>query len=558
MTMAGTTSKRQFIFGALEKAAGTRTGVATLVALYVVSAVLQGVAFVAAIPLVRQLFGGPDAGAGAWAAFGGCVVLAFAAHVIGMVRSARISVYAICDRLLRRIGEKITRIALGWFDASSSAKVSKAMAEDVQTLSHLGPIVLPGLVNGVVTPLTVAVAALFIEPLVGIALFIVIPVGVGCIAWSMRVLERIYALEKQADLRMYGAVLEAAALQPLLRASGRAGMKWDHLAAAVAEDGEAELARMRAEGRPNLVFQIGTQLCFAVALAATAMAAAAGRIDAATFAMLCLLAVRCVEPLTLAVQYSLELFKERESMEAVNGILEAPELPEPDRPEPLDGHDVRFEGVDFGYGGGEPVLREVDLGVASGGIVALVGPSGAGKSTIARLIARFWDVDGGAVRVGGADVRDAGTESLMRNVAFVFQDVYLFDATVLDNIRIGGPGATDGEVRAAARAARLDDVIERLPDGWDTRVGPGGSRLSGGERQRVAIARALLKDAPILLLDEITSALDAENEAALIRTLRDRAERRTVIMIAHRDTVIAAADRVLMVKGGRVREIERN
>lgn len=549
-------AKRLGLFAALERSAGTSTGVVTLTTLYAASAVLQGVAFILAIPLLRQLFGGPAAGTGAWVMFLACVTMAFTAHLMGMLRSARISVYAICDRILRRLGNKVTRIALGWFDASSSAKVSKAMAEDVQTLSHLGPVVLPGLINGVVTPLTVAVACLFIDPSVGLALIVAVPIGVVCIIWSVRVLERVHPQEKEADLRMSAAVLEDASLQPLLRASGRAGLSWKHLADAVVEDSDTELARMRAEGRPSMIFQLGTQLCFAAALLATTVAVAAGRIDVATFAMLCLLAVRCVEPLTLAVQYSSELFKDRAAVETIAGILDAPELPEPAQPKTPPAFDVRLEQVAFGYGPAAPVLRGVDLEAAPGGIVALIGPSGSGKSTLTRLIARFWDADDGIIRVGGVDVRDIGTEQLMQRLAFVFQDVFLFDTTVMENIRIGRPDATEEELRAAAHAARLDEVIDRLPQGWDTLVGQGGSRLSGGERQRVAIARALLKQAPILLLDEITSALDAENEATLTQTLQDYAQDRTVIMIAHRGTAIAAAEHVLSVSDGQVTPVK--
>lgn len=554
--MAQKPARRVGLFAALERSAGTPTGVVTLTTLYTASAMLQGVAFVLAIPLLRQLFGGPAAGGGAWVMLLVCVVLAFAAHLVGMLRSARISVYAICDRILRRLGNKIARIALGWFDASSSAQVSKAMAEDVQTLSHLGPVVLPGLINGVLTPLTVAVACLFIDPWVGLALIVAVPLGIVCILWSVRVLERVHPLEKQADLQMSASVLEDACLQPLLRASGRAGLSWKHLADAVAEDSDTELARMRAEGRPSMVFQLGTQLCFAAALVATTIAVATGRIDAATFAVLCLLAVRCVEPLSLAVQYSSELFKDRAAAEAITGILDAPELPEPARPEAPPAFDVRLEQVAFGYDPAEPVLRDVDVEATAGGILAFVGPSGSGKSTLARLVARFWDVDAGAIRIGGVDVADIGTEQLMRHLAFVFQDVFLFDTTVVENIRIGRPDASKEELQAAAHAARLDEVIDRLPRGWDTPVGQGGSRLSGGERQRVAIARALLKRAPILLLDEITSALDAENEAALTQTLQDYAQDRTVIMIAHRGTAIAAAKRVLTVADGQVTPAE--
>jgi len=174
---------------------------------------------------------------------------------------------------------------------------------------------------------------------------------------------------------------------------------------------------------------------------------------------------------------------------------------------------VSFEGVSFGYDPARPVLHDVSFTVPAGGLMAIVGPSGAGKSTLFRLIARFWDANSGTVRVGGVDVRDQTTEQLMSQLAMVFQDVYLYDSTLTENIRIGCPDATDEHVRQAGALAGVDEIADRLPGGWDASVGEGGRRLSGGERQRVSVARALLKRAPILLFDEATSALDPENEA---------------------------------------------
>ncbi|WP_243716090.1 ABC transporter ATP-binding protein [Actinomadura darangshiensis] len=197
---------------------------------------------------------------------------------------------------------------------------------------------------------------------------------------------------------------------------------------------------------------------------------------------------------------------------------------------------------------------EVSLTVPEGQRLAVVGPSGAGKTTLLQLLARFHDVDAGAVRVGGADVRAISTEVLMSRFAIVFQDVYLFDGTIEENVRLGRPGAAEADVRAAATAARLDEVVRRLPGGWDADVGEGGARLSGGERQRVSIARALLKDAPIVLLDEVTSALDPVNEAAVHDGIEHLMAGRTVVMVAHRLGTVRRADRIVFLDGGRIAE----
>lgn len=189
-------------------------------------------------------------------------------------------------------------------------------------------------------------------------------------------------------------------------------------------------------------------------------------------------------------------------------------------------------------------------------MTALVGPSGSGKTTISRLIARFYDVNAGVVRVGGVDVRDQDTATLMGQLSLVFQDVYLFDDTLIENIRLGRPDATDDDVRAAARTAGVTSIVDRLPQGWETRVGEGGSALSGGERQRVSIARALLKNAPIVLFDEATSALDPENEAHVAQSIRTLADTSTVLVIAHRlSTVIAADQIVVLTDDGHVDDI---
>jgi ATP-binding cassette subfamily B protein IrtB len=192
--------------------------------------------------------------------------------------------------------------------------------------------------------------------------------------------------------------------------------------------------------------------------------------------------------------------------------------------------------------------------VPEGRRLAVVGPSGAGKSTLLHLVARFHDVDGGAVRLGGVDVRSVPTEVLMERIAVVFQDVHLFAGTIEENVRLGRPGATDAQVRAAAAAARLDEVVGRLPEGWATEVGEGGALLSGGERQRVSIARALLKDAPVVLLDEVTSALDPVNEAAVHEGVERLLAGRTVVMVAHRLRTVRGADHIVFLDGGRIVE----
>lgn len=234
-------------------------------------------------------------------------------------------------------------------------------------------------------------------------------------------------------------------------------------------------------------------------------------------------------------------------------MLRTEPLPEPREPIRPERHDLEFESVAFRHGD-RTVLADVSLSVPAGQRLAVVGPSGAGKTTLLQLLARFYDVDAGAVRVGGVDVRAIDTEVLMAQIAFVFQDVYLFDGTIEENVRVGRPDADDAEVRAAATAAQLDEVIERLPGGWSTNVGEGGALLSGGERQRVSIARALLKNAPVVLLDVVTSALDPVNEMAVHEGVERLMAGRTVVMVAHRLRTVQRADQVVFLADGGIAE----
>lgn len=243
------------------------------------------------------------------------------------------------------------------------------------------------------------------------------------------------------------------------------------------------------------------------------------------------------------------------AMKRIETVMNAPVLLQPEEAHIPSGNDIEFRNVSFTYEGSEvPALSDLSFKIRSGETVALVGPSGSGKSTCARLAARLWDIDKGSIKMGGVDIASVEPETLLSDYSFVFQDVMLFDDTVMENIRLGKHGATDEEVMNAARAANCDEFVQKLPLGYNTRIGENGAKLSGGERQRISIARALLKDAPIVLLDEATASLDVENETrvqgALSRLLRNR----TVLVIAHRMRTVERADKVVVLKEGRVAE----
>ena len=279
----------------------------------------------------------------------------------------------------------------------------------------------------------------------------------------------------------------------------------------------------------------------------------AGQIDFLVFFVYLLAVTRVYDPINVILQAIAELMDMSLSLERMRAIENEPIQTGRTSFEPQ-GYDVVFEDVGFAYADGEDVLNGVSFKAREGQVTALVGASGSGKSTAVKLASRFWDVSSGAVFVGGVDVSTVDPETLLSSFSEVFQDVVLFDDTVRENIRLGKKDATDEEVLAAAKAARCDEFVERLPNGYDTMIGENGSRLSGGERQRISIARALLKDAPIVLLDEATASLDVENETQVQAALSELLQGKTVLVIAHRMRTVDNADKIVVLEGGRVVE----
>lgn len=279
----------------------------------------------------------------------------------------------------------------------------------------------------------------------------------------------------------------------------------------------------------------------------------AGQIDFLVFFVYLLAVTRVYDPINVILQAIAELMDMSLSLERMRAIENEPIQTGRTSFEPQ-GYDVVFEDVGFAYADGEDVLNGVSFKAREGQVTALVGASGSGKSTAVKLASRFWDVSSGAVFVGGVDVSTVDPETLLSSFSEVFQDVVLFDDTVRENIRLGKKDATDEEVLAAAKAARCDEFVERLPNGYDTMIGENGSRLSGGERQRISIARALLKDAPIVLLDEATASLDVENETQVQAALSELLQDKTVLVIAHRMRAVDNADKIVVLEDGRVAE----
>lgn len=545
---------RRGIIADIEDLLGTRTGMRAQVIGYAVSGVLQGLSIATLIPVLRHLIVGEYGAALGWAGAGS---LAFAASSVALAvtsrRGYRIGVFEVSEAITKRLADHVARLPLGWFTAERRGRFPSLVGE-VQGIGNVPAMVLQQTTLALSTPATVVVVVAFLDWRLALAFLVMVPLGWVCYRRIQRAQAPTRVQEAAALAEVAGRVLEFAHAQPVLRASGHLEHGWARLDEALATDRQATVRTLDRSAAPMLAYTAVVHARVAVVTVVAAAMVLGGWVDVPAVIAVLLLVLRFTELLALVGPYGTGLQLAATGLAGVREVVETPTLPEPaPGAEPADAG-VTFERVGFGYSPGHPVLDGFDLDLRPRTVTALVGPSGAGKSTVLRLAARFWDVTDGAVRIGGTDVRDIPTPDLMARVGLVFQHVYLFDTTILENVRLARPDADDGQVRRAAAAARLDEVVDRLPAGWDTRVGEGGTRLSGGERQRVSLARAFLKDAPILLLDEVTAALDAENEAAVSTAIAELARDKTVLVIAHRLSTIARADRIAFTEGGRVVE----
>ncbi|MCX4655833.1 ABC transporter ATP-binding protein/permease [Streptomyces microflavus] len=522
-------------------------------------AVAQGLTVAFLVPVLGDLLNGDTGGAARWTVWmAGAVLVTLGLHYVQAMLGFKVAL-VILTTLHHRLGDHVAALPLGWFDGTTVGRLTRMGTKSVLSIAGSCAHLLQPLVTGVLTPATVVVVMLFLDRRLGLATLVCSPLVLFAARISVRLLNRMDEIDDAAGVEASGRVLEFARNQPVLRAFGRTTDGYAPL--------EAALERQRAAARKQVWMSVpgmllggfAVQVCFSVLIGVGASLALRGAVDPVELVALLALVARFAGPLAEVGDFAGVVRMARNDMGRVRAVLEEPPLPEPERSAAVAVPGaVEVDGVRFGYPGrgesGEVVLDGVSFTVAPRTVTALVGASGSGKTTLTRLIARFFDVDTGTVRVGGADVRDQSTAALMEQLSLVFQDVYLFDDTLIGNIRVGRPDADEQEVLEAARLAGVNEIVGRLPDGWETRVGEAGTSLSGGERQRVSIARALLKGAPIVLLDEATAALDPENEAYVQRSMDALRETSTLLVIAHRLSTVTGADQIVVLDEGRVAE----
>ena len=488
-----------------------------------------------------------------------CAVASFVLEYVLAMRSYVVA-FDFLTNMHRAIGNKIASLPLGAFHADTAGKTSRLVSRELMMLGEIFAHMYSPLIAAIVTSLTMLVGITVFSPMLGIACLAAIPIVGGGVWIARRCLLSGSALKEPPAQELSHRIVEYATKQGALRACGRSA-SYEPLQQAEKSYGAAARRSLIRETLGQIANGMAAQLVVVSLISAIGLLAVWGSVSPIEAVVAIGLLLRFTQILVDIGALASAFETRRPVLDLAHEILSAPELPVLSDDSGLSvqsasNSSVALDHVSFSYEADHPVLRDISFNVEPGTMTAIVGPSGCGKTTIARLIARFYDVNSGTVSVGGRDVRQWDPAELMAQLSLVFQDVYLFDDTLVANVRIGRPEASDTELEEAARLSGVDEIVARLPLGWKTRVGEGGRALSGGERQRVSIARALLKDAPIVLFDEATSALDPENEHRVTAAMDVLRQNASLIVIAHKLDTITAADQIVVLdENGRVVQI---
>nr|WHM27934.1 ABC transporter ATP-binding protein [Lentzea rhizosphaerae] len=522
-----------------------------------VSSVLGLLPYVAVAEIAALLLTGGARSAVVWWVVAG--VLGAAGRLGLLVVANFVTHYADADlqrHLRTRLARHMATVPLGWFGGRGSGELKKVMDDDIEDMHHLVAHAMLDVASAVGLPLAAIVYLVTVDWRMTLVTLALLPLSVLAMRIAHRTMPARMAQLMDAQRRINNSTIEYVDGIQVIKAYGQDGGAYRRFSSVVDEFCDVLAAWTREAGKAmfaNMALLSPASVLVVVLGAGTGLVAA-GWLQPVDLLPFVLVGVGLPAPFMTLLQGTQSLRKARVAAQHVSDVLAEASLPAPTRPRVPSTYDVRFSAVDFSYDGSNKVLNDVSASCPQGTVTAIVGPSGSGKTTMTRLIPRFFDVTGGAIEIGGVDIREIPQHELLRRIAIVFQDVVLVRDTVRENIRLGRPDATDADVEAAARAARMHDVIEKMPEGYDTVVTGRGGVLSGGERQRLTIARAILQDAPIVLLDEATAMVDPENEVAVQEALSELTRNRTLLVVAHRLHTIAHADQILVLDGGRIIE----
>jgi ATP-binding cassette subfamily B protein len=468
-------------------------------------------------------------------------------------RKTYTAAYAEAEKIRLEVAERIRRLPLSFFNNKDLSELTANMMADCAGIEHAMSHIAPILFGGIITDAAVCALLAVYDWRMAAALFAALPLTLGLVLGSRKLQSRWGERHVAAKLAVSEQVQEYLEGIKVVKAFGLAGEKSKAL--------EQSLRTMmkesiRFEGLTG-IFVVLAMMILQAGLGLVTLTGVylltGGSLGVIPFLTFILISAKIYSPLIVIFTLLPEFFYMLISTRRMQQVRREPVM-EGDENAVIDNYNIELKNVSFAYHEGEDVIRNISLSIPQGSVTALVGPSGSGKSTLSRLIARFWDPREGEILIGGRNIAGIDPETLMTCMSFVFQDVVLFNDTVKNNIRVGREGASDEEVYAAARAARCDEFIRELPEGYGTVIGENGSTLSGGERQRVSIARALLKNAPIVLLDEATASLDPENETLIQEAVSELVKNRTVIVIAHRLRTVLGADKIAVLDQGRLAE----
>ncbi|MGJ0961458.1 ABC transporter ATP-binding protein [Faecalicoccus pleomorphus] len=450
------------------------------------------------------------------------------------------------------LSERLRKLPLGYFGKRDLADLTETLMGDVNRMEHVWSHVLGYLYGAYISTAIIAICLIFFNWKLAVACLWGVPVAFALLFGSRKLTERSSQITKAAAIRVSDGIQEALENVREIRATNQ---EKRYLSGLNEKINQHEKVTIKGELTTGL-FVNAASVIMRLGVATTILVGAnlilSGQIDFMLLFLFLLVITRVYAPFDQSLALIAEMFVSQVSADRINEIYETAIATGSDTFKPQ-GHDIVFDHVSFSYDHKE-VLHDVSFTAKEGQVTALVGPSGSGKSTCARLAARLWDIDSGHICVGGVDISTVDPEALLTDYSMVFQDVVLFDDTVMGNIRLGKRGASDEEVLAAAKAANCDEFVNLLPQGYATPIGENGAKLSGGERQRISIARALLKDAPIVLLDEATASLDVENETKVQAALSRLLMGKTVLVIAHRMRTVAGADHIVVLDNGHIVE----
>ena len=452
-----------------------------------------------------------------------------------------------------RLAERLRKLPLSFFGKRDLADLTTTIMADCAFVEKAFSHFIPELMGALISTVLIGVGLLAANWRMGIAVLWVAPVSFLLAALTRPLVDRMERRQKGKKVAASDGIQECIENIQDIRANNQSA---DYLEKLDQKIMDVESITVKLE-LLNGTLVTSAQMILKIGMATTVLVGASllvsGSISFMIFLMFMLAATRLYQPLSGCLQNLSAVYSTLLVVERMKSIEEQ-KIQQGREDAAYRGYDIVFDRVGFSYKEGEPVLREVSFTARQGQVTALVGPSGGGKSTSAKLAARFWDIDKGTITIGGCDISKIEPETLLKSFAIVFQDVVLFNNTIMENIHLGRKGASDEEVLAAARAAQCEEFISRLPEGYQTRIGENGSTLSGGERQRLSIARALLKDAPIILMDEATASLDVENETLVQEAISNLVKDKTVLIIAHRMRTVAGADQIVVLKDGCVAE----